>query len=156
MKCPLISQVPSHLYRKLKSHFWCFCAAPVVVFLVSGRHIPRYLESKMMKYGRVSFCNGSFYDSLLWPLSSRTERSRLVVHRCRNSSVFSLLTAPPALFRCACVSSFPILVNFFKSTVIFPPMASIKKTEKKKKPKQMTLHSFLMSSEPRPGPSSAK
>ena len=33
---------------------------------------------------------------------------------------------------------------------------SIKKTEKKKKSKPLTLHSFLMSSEPRPGPSSAK
>jgi hypothetical protein len=32
-------------------------------------------------------------------------------------------------------------------------MASIKKTEKKKKSKQLMLHSFLMSSEPRPGPS---
>jgi len=30
-------------------------------------------------------------------------------------------------------------------------MTSIKKTEKKKKSKQLTLHSFLMSSEPRPG-----
>jgi len=28
--------------------------------------------------------------------------------------------------------------------------------EKKKKSKQLTLHSFLMSSEPRPGPSSGK
>jgi len=33
---------------------------------------------------------------------------------------------------------------------------SNKKTEKKKKSKQLTLHSFLMSSEPQPGPSSAK
>jgi len=35
-------------------------------------------------------------------------------------------------------------------------MTSIKKTEKKQKTKQLTLHSFLMSSEPQPGPSSAK
>jgi len=35
-------------------------------------------------------------------------------------------------------------------------MMSIKMTEKKKKSKQLTLHSFLMSSEPRPGPSSTK
>jgi hypothetical protein len=40
--------------------------------------------------------------------------------------------------------------------VIFPPMKSIKKKEKKKKSKQLTLHSVLMSSEPRPGPSSTK
>jgi len=45
----------------------------------------------------------------------------------------------------------------FKLIVIFPLMTSIKKsTEKKKKSKQLTLHSFLMSSEPRPGPSSTK
>jgi hypothetical protein len=35
-------------------------------------------------------------------------------------------------------------------------MTSIKKTEKKKKSKQLTLHSFLMSSEPQLGPSSTK
>jgi hypothetical protein len=35
-------------------------------------------------------------------------------------------------------------------------MTSIKKREKKKKSRQLTLHSVLMSSEPRPGPSSAK
>jgi len=35
--------------------------------------------------------------------------------------------------------------------MILPPMMSIKKTEKKKKSKQLTLHSFLMSSEPLPG-----
>jgi hypothetical protein len=67
-----------------------------------------------IKYGRVSFCDGSFYDdSLLRPLSSRTEHSRLVVHHCRNSSVLSLLSTLPALFRCACGSSFSILVKFF-------------------------------------------
>jgi len=71
--------------------------------------------------------------------------------------LLSLLSALLALFRCARVSSFPILVQFFfKLIVIFPPMTSIKKTEKKKKSKQLTLHSFLMSSEPRPGPSSTK
>jgi len=35
-------------------------------------------------------------------------------------------------------------------------MTSIKKTENEKKSKQLTLHSFLMSSEPRPGPSSTE
>ena len=65
-------------------------------------------------YSRVSYCDGSFYDdSVLRHLSSRTERSRLVVHRCRNSSILSLLRALLALFRCACVSSFYILVQFF-------------------------------------------
>jgi hypothetical protein len=35
-------------------------------------------------------------------------------------------------------------------------MTSIKRTEKKKKSALLMLHSFLMSSEPQPGPSSAK
>jgi len=44
------------------------------------------------KYSRVSFCDGLFCDdSLLWPSSSRTEHSRLVVRHCRNSSILSLL-----------------------------------------------------------------
>jgi len=108
-------------------------------------------------YGRVSFCDGSFYDdSLSRPLSSRTQHSRLVAHHCRNSSVLSLPSALLALFRCACVSSFSILVQFLKLVVISGPMMSIKKTETKKKSKQLTLHSFLMSSEPQPGPSSTK
>jgi hypothetical protein len=65
-------------------------------------------------YSRVSFCDGSFYDDLhLQPLSSRIEHSRLIAHHCRNSIVLSLLRALLALFRCACVSSFSILVQFF-------------------------------------------
>jgi hypothetical protein len=51
---------------------------------------------------------------------------------------------------------FSILVRFFKLIVIFPPMTSTEKREKKKKSKQLTLRSFLMPSEPQPGPSSAK
>jgi len=65
-------------------------------------------------YSRVSFYKGSFYDnSLLRPLSNRTEHSRLVVHHCRNSSTLSLLSALLALFWCACVSYFSILLQFF-------------------------------------------
>jgi hypothetical protein len=44
----------------------------------------------------------------------------------------------------------------FELTVIFPLMTSIEKTEMKKKSKQLMSHSFLRSSEPRPGPSSTK
>jgi len=44
----------------------------------------------------------------------------------------------------------------FKLIVIVPPMTSIKKTEKNKKSKQLTLHSVWMSSEQQPVPSSAK
>ena len=44
----------------------------------------------------------------------------------------------------------------FKFILIFPPMTSITKTEKKKKSKQLTLNVFLTSSEPPPESSSAK
>jgi len=65
-------------------------------------------------HSRVSFCDGSFYDnSLLRTLSSRTEHSRLVVHHCCNPRVLSLLSALLALFWCACVSSYSILVQFY-------------------------------------------
>ena len=65
-------------------------------------------------FSRVSFCDGSFYDdSLLRPLSSRTEHSQHLVHHCRNSSVLSPLIALLVLFLCACVSHFSILVQFF-------------------------------------------
>ena len=46
-------------------------------------------DVSITKNCRVSFCDGSFLDdSLLRPLSIRTEHSRLVVYHCRNSSVF--------------------------------------------------------------------
>jgi len=73
-----------------------------------------FSETAERKCSRVSFCDGSFYDdSLLRPLSSRTEHSRLVMHHCRNSSSLSLLIALLDLFRCTRVSSFYILVRFF-------------------------------------------
>jgi len=66
-------------------------------------------------YSGVSFYDGLFYDdSLLQPLLSRIQHSWLVVHRCCNSNVLSLLSVLLALFQCACVSSFSILVQFFK------------------------------------------
>jgi len=55
-----------------------------------------------------------------------------VVHHCRNSSVLSVLSALLALFRCACVSSFPILMQFFEVDSDFPPMISIKGAERRK------------------------
>ena len=70
--------------------------------------------SVLFLYSRISFCDGSFYDdSLLRPLSSRTEHFWLVVRHCCNSSILSLLSALLALFQCACVSSFSVLVQFF-------------------------------------------
>jgi len=65
-------------------------------------------------YSTVSFYDGSFYDdSLLRPLSIQTEHSRLVAHHCRNSSLISVLSVLLGLFRCTCVPSFTILVQFF-------------------------------------------
>ena len=61
---------------------------------------------------QTSKCINMLRRSLLRLLSSWTEHSRLVVRHCRNSSVLSLLLA---LFRCACVSSFSILVHFFEN-----------------------------------------
>ena len=105
-------------------------------YLLPHREPSGHAQSEAHMYSRVSFCDGSVYDdSLLRHLLSRTEHSRLVVHHCRNSSDLSLLSALLDLFRCASVSSLCILVQFFLS---------------------LKLHSFLMSSEPRPGPSSAK
>ena len=109
------------------------------------------------KYSRVSFCDVSFYDdSLLRHLSIWTENVWRVLTHCSNSSVISLFSALLALFLCACVSSFSIFCSSLKLIVTSLSMTSIKKNRKRKKSKQLTLHSFLMSSEPRPGPSSAK
>jgi len=72
------------------------------------------IRNAVWKYSRVSFYDFSFYDdSLLRALSSRTEHSRLVVRHRRKSSFLSLLSALVALFWCAYVSSFPILVEFY-------------------------------------------
>ena len=85
------------------------------VFVSIDVFISKHVNDKSQdKYSRVSFCDGSFYDdSLLLSLPSRTEHSRLVMHHCRNSSVLSLLSALLVLCRCASVSSFSILVQFF-------------------------------------------
>ena len=86
------------------------------------------------QYGRVSFRDGSFYDdSLLWPSSSRTEHSRLVLHHCRNSSTPSLLSALLALFRCARVSSFSISVRFLWDNCDFPTRDAHQKDRKEGK-----------------------
>jgi len=104
------------------------------------------------RFAMVRFTKVHFYDPR--PVVPSTPDLRCIT--CRNSSVLSLLSALLALSRCARVSSFSILVQFFLSLFrFFHAMASIQKTKKKKKSKQLMLHSFLMSSEPRPGPSSA-
>ena len=104
-------------------------------------------------YSRVSFYNGSFYDdSLLRPLFSRTKHSPHSWYITAVTQVSFLYIVRFWLFSGVHVFLlFLFQCSSFKLIVIFPPMTSIKKTEKKKKSKQLTLHSFLMSSEPRPG-----
>ena len=67
-------------------------------------------QISLNKYIRVSFCDGLFYDdSLLRPLSSQIEHSRLV----RYWQIKRPFSAKCALFQCAHVSSFSSLVLFF-------------------------------------------
>ena len=67
-------------------------------------------QMPLNKYSRVSFCDGLFYDdSLLRPLLSQNEHSRLV----RHLQIKRTFSAKCALFQCAHVSSFSILVQIF-------------------------------------------
>jgi len=109
------------------------------------------------KYSRVSFCDGSFYDvSLLRPLSSRTEHSRLW---CVTVATQASLLYLVRFYLFSGVHVFLLFLfqcSSFKFIVIFPPIAPFKKTEMKKISEHLTLYSFLMSTETRPGPSSVK
>ena len=114
--------------KKVKAAIWKLAVSCLISVRVqsTARTLP--------DYSRVSFCDASFYDdSLLRPLSSRTEHSRLVVHHCRNSSVISLLIALLVLFRCACVSSFLLFwCGSFKLIVNFPPRRPSKRHKRRK------------------------
>jgi len=79
---------------------------------------------------------------VLRPLSSRTDHSRLVVHHCRNSSVLSLLSALLALFRCACVYSFSIFVQFFDADYNFSTRDVHKKDRREEKIKTVDVTFF--------------
>ena len=77
--------------------------------VVTSKKIGLEVNADKTKYSRVSICD----DSLIQPLLSRTEHSRLVERHCRKSSVLLLLSALLAVFWCTCVSYFSILVQFF-------------------------------------------
>ena len=80
-----------------------------LILEVFANHFLKLWEHECLHsiYSMVSFCDGVFYnDSLLRPLSSQTEHSRLVVHHNCNSSVISLLSALLVLLRCTCVLSY--------------------------------------------------
>jgi hypothetical protein len=67
-----------------------------------------------------------------------------MVRHCRNSSVLSLLSVHQALFLCACVSSFSILLKFFQVYCDFSTHEKQKKkTEKKEKIKTVDDTFFL-------------
>ena len=107
-------------------------------------YIHTHTHTHTHTHSRVLLSDGSFYeDSLLRPLSSRTEHFRLVVHHCRNSRVLSALSALLALFRCACVSSFSILVQFYEGDCNFSTHDFHQKTEKKKKIKTADVTFFF-------------
>jgi hypothetical protein len=99
----------------------------------------------------VHFMTINFYDpcrvgpspAAWWSSTVATQASFLYLVRFQLFSGVHVFL----LFQFQCIS--------FKLIVNFPPMTSIKKTEKKIS-KQLTLHSFLMSSEPWSGPSSTK
>jgi len=112
-----------------------------------------YIYTVGSPFATVRFTTVHFYDPCrvgpstrdLWCLTVATQASFLYSVRFYLFSgvhVFLLF-----LFWCS---------SFFKLIVIFPPLTSIKKSEKKKKPKQLKLRSFFTSSEPRSGPSSTK
>ena len=101
----------------------CLCAVKVYLRSWLQECIARQENAILVskgEYSKVSFYDGPFYDdSLLRPLSSRTEHSRFAVHHCRNSSFLSVLSVLLVLLRCACVSSFSILVQFFQGNCHF-------------------------------------
>ena len=100
--------------------------------------------SVLFLYSRITFCDGSFHDdSLLRPSWSRTEHFWLVVHHCCNSSVLSLLSAFLALFHCACVSSFSILVQFFWIDCDFSTHDIHQRDRKEEKIKTVDVTLFL-------------
>jgi len=66
-----------------------------------------------------------------------------VVHHWRNSSILTLLNALLALFRCASVSTFSILVQFFKLILIFPRNDFHQKERKEEKIKKVEVTFFL-------------
>jgi hypothetical protein len=67
-----------------------------------------------------------------------------VVHHCRNSSVISLLSALLALFRCASVSSFSILLQLFEVGCDFSKHDVHQKDRKEEKIKTVDVTFFLV------------
>jgi hypothetical protein len=65
------------------------------------------------------------------------------VHHCRKSSILSVLIALLALFRCACVSSFSILVQFFEVDCDFSTHDVHQKERKEEKFKTVDVTFFL-------------
>jgi hypothetical protein len=65
------------------------------------------------------------------------------VHHCRKSSVLSVLSALLALFQCAYVSSFSILVQYFQVDCDFSTHDIHKKERREEKTKAVDVKFFL-------------
>jgi hypothetical protein len=65
------------------------------------------------------------------------------VHHYRNSSILSLLSVPPTLFRCARVSSFSILMQLFYVDCDFSTHDVHQKDRKEEKIKKVDVTFFL-------------
>jgi len=76
-------------------------------------------------------------------VDSRRENSQLAVHHRRNSIILSVFTQLLALFRCACVSSFSILVQFFEVDCDFSTNGVHQKDRKEEKIKTIDVTFFL-------------
>ena len=102
-----------------------------------------HIQTVGSRFATVRFTTIHFYDPcLVGPSTVATQAS------------FLCLIRSSSLPGCTFFFFFYSSASSFTLTVIFPPMTTIKKTLEKKKSKQLTLHYFLMSSEPRPEPSS--
>ena len=108
-----------------------------------GTYLKNYTANNINTVGS-RFATVPFYDdSRLRPLSSRTQHSRLVAHHCPNSSGLSVLSALLALFQCAHVSSFSILVQFFQVDYDFSTHDVHQKDTKEEKIKTADVTFFL-------------
>ena len=120
-----------------------FCSEHRGVCIITGTPSDIITQRNFIQYSKVSFCDGSFYDdSLIRLVSSRTEHSRLAVHHYRNSSILPLFSALLALFRCARVSSFSILAQFFWVDSDFPTHDVHQKDRKEEQIKTVDITFF--------------
>jgi hypothetical protein len=143
--------VNRHKNNRRKKKPYCVCmSAYIYIYIHTHTHTYTYTEGS--RFATVRFTTIHFYDPC--PVGPSTPDLRCITVATQASFLYLVRFW---LFSGVRVFLLILFVcSSFKLTVIFPPMTSIKKTQKKKKSNRLTLHSFLMSSEPQPGPSSTK